>query len=92
MPAVRVPSDAFVVSLFERDGWTTLRGVVWDWGDTLMRDIPGQKGPMVDWPHVEAMPGAQLGRDRAVEVGRAVCGHQRGRFGRETRWRQPSTG
>jgi len=22
-----------------------LRGVVWDWGDTLMRDIPGQVGP-----------------------------------------------
>lgn len=35
-----------------------LRGVVWDWGDTLMRDIPGQKGAMADWPRVEAMPGA----------------------------------
>ena len=35
-----------------------LRGVVWDWGDTLMRDIPGQEGPMVKWPRVEAMPGA----------------------------------
>jgi len=23
-----------------------------------MRDIPGQAGPMVRWPHVEAMPGA----------------------------------
>jgi len=33
-------------------------GVVWDWGDTLMRDIPGQAGPMVEWPRVEAMPGA----------------------------------
>lgn len=36
-----------------------LRGVVWDWGDTLMRDIPGQPGPMVDWPEVRAMPGAR---------------------------------
>ena len=35
-----------------------LRGVVWDWGDTLMRDIPGQAGPMVQWKRVEAMPGA----------------------------------
>lgn len=53
-----------------REGWgrrggggrakvlTGIRGVVWDWGDTLMRDIPGMTGPMVDWPHVEAMPGA----------------------------------
>ena len=49
------------MSLFENgDRWDTLRGVVWDWGDTLMRDIPGQRGPMVDWPHVEAMPGADL--------------------------------
>ena len=37
-----------------------LRGVVWDWGDTLMRDIPGQVGPMVEWPRVEPMPGALL--------------------------------
>jgi putative hydrolase of the HAD superfamily len=35
-----------------------IRGVIWDWGDTLMRDLPGQEGPMVDWPRVEAMPGA----------------------------------
>jgi FMN phosphatase YigB (HAD superfamily) len=38
--------------------WTELKGVVWDWGDTLMRDIPGNSGPMVSWPYVEAMPGA----------------------------------
>lgn len=37
-----------------------IEGVVWDWGDTLMRDIPGQAGAMVDWPRVEAMPGAAL--------------------------------
>lgn len=41
-----------------RQLWTELKGVVWDWGDTLMRDIPGQPGPMASWPHVEAMPGA----------------------------------
>jgi len=37
-----------------------LGGVVWDWGDTLMVDIPGQIGPMVEWPRVEAMPGASM--------------------------------
>ena len=38
----------------------SVQAVVWDWGDTLMRDIPGQVGPMVDWDYVEAMPGALL--------------------------------
>lgn len=32
---------------------------IFDWGDTLMRDIKGQEGKMCDWPHVEAMPGAK---------------------------------
>lgn len=32
--------------------------VLFDWGDTLMRDIPGQPGKMCDWPVVQAMPGA----------------------------------
>jgi len=41
-----------------KEDWSTLQGVVWDWGDTLMRDIPGQVGAMVTWNHVEAMPGA----------------------------------
>jgi len=36
-----------------------VRGAVWDWGDTLMRNIPGQEGPMADWPRVEAMPGVK---------------------------------
>ncbi len=34
------------------------RCVVFDWGDTLMRDIPGCTGPMAEWPRVETMPGA----------------------------------
>lgn len=37
----------------------TIQGVVWDWGDTLMQDIRGQRGPMVDWPEVQAMTGAR---------------------------------
>lgn len=32
--------------------------VLFDWGDTLMRDIPGVPGKMCDWPEVEAVPGA----------------------------------
>jgi HAD superfamily hydrolase (TIGR01509 family) len=31
--------------------------IVFDWGDTVMRDMPEYGGPMVEWPHVEAMPG-----------------------------------
>ena len=37
----------------------TVTGVyLFDWGDTLMVDIPGQAGKMCDWPEVKAMPGA----------------------------------
>ncbi|PWV58903.1 putative hydrolase of the HAD superfamily [Plasticicumulans acidivorans] len=35
-----------------------IRAVLFDWGDTLMRDLPAQHGPMCDWPAVEPMPGA----------------------------------
>lgn len=47
------------MNVFRRD----LEGVVWDWGDTLMRDIPGHAGPMAGWPKVEAMPGAASALD-----------------------------
>ena len=32
--------------------------ILFDWGDTLMRDSTSFRGPMKDWPTVEAMPGA----------------------------------
>lgn len=32
--------------------------LLFDWGDTLMRDDPSQSGPMCEWPSVVAMPGA----------------------------------
>ena len=32
------------------------RYLLFDWGDTLMRDFPDRSGPMADWPTVEAMP------------------------------------
>jgi len=34
------------------------RCLLFDGGDTLMRDFPSYTGPMKDWPSVEAMPGA----------------------------------
>lgn len=32
--------------------------VLFDWGDTVMRDMPSCDGPMYQWPQVEAVPGA----------------------------------
>ena len=32
------------------------RCVLFDWGDTLMRDFPEFSGPMAAWPHVKALP------------------------------------
>jgi len=32
--------------------------ILFDWGDTLMRDFKESCGPMKDWPLVEAIPGA----------------------------------
>ncbi len=31
--------------------------LLFDWGDTLMRDFPGLPAPMANWSHVETMPG-----------------------------------
>jgi len=35
-----------------------IRAVIFDWGDTVMRDFAGYNGPMVAWPRVELIPGA----------------------------------
>jgi FMN phosphatase YigB (HAD superfamily) len=32
--------------------------ILFDWGDTLMRDFKEFSGPMKDWPFLEAIPGA----------------------------------
>jgi HAD superfamily hydrolase (TIGR01509 family) len=37
----------------EKTSW-----LLFDWGDTLMRDNPTMPGPMVTWPKVEIVPGA----------------------------------
>lgn len=31
--------------------------VIFDWGDTLMRDFPEKPGPMADWDVIEVIPG-----------------------------------
>jgi FMN phosphatase YigB (HAD superfamily) len=36
-----------------------LRALVFDWGDTLMRDFPRYSGPMAQWPDVELIPGVK---------------------------------
>jgi HAD superfamily hydrolase (TIGR01509 family) len=36
-----------------------LAGVLFDWGDTVMRVLPGCEGPMWEWPRVEAIPGVR---------------------------------
>ena len=33
--------------------------ILFDWGDTIMRDFPQFTTPMAEWPRVEAMEGAQ---------------------------------
>jgi putative hydrolase of the HAD superfamily len=36
-----------------------VRAIVFDWGDTLMRDFLQFDGPMADWPHAEAIEGIE---------------------------------
>ena len=35
------------------------RCILFDWGNTLMRDFPDAVGPMADWPRVETLPGVE---------------------------------
>jgi len=36
-----------------------IKAVLFDWGDTLMVDFPNYSGSMVNWPVVQAIPGAE---------------------------------
>lgn len=36
----------------------SIKHYLFDWGNTLMGDLPGQAGPMWEWPGIEAMPNA----------------------------------
>jgi FMN phosphatase YigB (HAD superfamily) len=34
--------------------------ILFDWGDTVMKDDPSQNAPMVDWPQVEMVAGVDM--------------------------------
>jgi FMN phosphatase YigB (HAD superfamily) len=36
---------------------TNIKAIIFDWGDTIMRDFPDFNGPMANWPRVEAIAG-----------------------------------
>lgn len=36
-----------------------IKALIFDWGDTIMRDIPGKEGAMYKWDHVEWIPYAE---------------------------------
>lgn len=46
------------------------RAYLFDWGDTIMRDIPGRTGPMKDWPQVYAIEGVERLLQRLSQVSR----------------------
>ena len=50
---------------------STIKAVVFDWGDTIMRDFPEFKGPMAFWPRVELVPGAREALEQLHQ--RFVC-------------------
>jgi FMN phosphatase YigB (HAD superfamily) len=54
------------------DGMYGVKSIVFDWGDTLMRDFKEFNGPMHLWPEVAAMPGA-LGALQVVGKGRVIA-------------------
>jgi putative hydrolase of the HAD superfamily len=33
-----------------------IKNIIFDWGDTVMRDYPELSGPMFEWAHVELIP------------------------------------
>jgi FMN phosphatase YigB (HAD superfamily) len=36
-----------------------IKALIFDWGDTVMRDFPEKDGPMYLWDHVEWIPGTE---------------------------------
>jgi len=41
-----------------------MKSIVFDWGNTLMKVFPEYQGPMVDWPHVEVIPGVMTALEK----------------------------
>lgn len=46
--------------------------IAFDWGDTLMLDLPQYRGSMVDWPEVYAVEGAQAALSELSQQARLV--------------------
>lgn len=40
------------------------QAILFDWGDTVMRNFPSSTGPMHTWPKVEALPGVRAALER----------------------------
>ena len=36
-----------------------IKALIFDWGDTVMKDFQEFSGPMAEWPHVEIVPGIE---------------------------------
>jgi putative hydrolase of the HAD superfamily len=47
--------------------------LLFDWGDTLMKDDPSQPAAMVDWPEVEKVAGADLLLEKLHHSGRILA-------------------
>jgi FMN phosphatase YigB (HAD superfamily) len=47
--------------------------ILFDWGDTLMKDDPRQSAPMVDWPQVEMVAGAEALLESLHTQGRVIA-------------------
>jgi putative hydrolase of the HAD superfamily len=46
--------------------------VMFDWGDTLMVDVPGASAPMSEWPDVRAVDGAAVLLEHVKASGRRI--------------------
>lgn len=44
-----------------------IKAIIFDWGDTLMRDYKEYSGAMVNWPHVEIILGVKEALDKLNE-------------------------
>ncbi|EKQ54720.1 MULTISPECIES: HAD family hydrolase [unclassified Clostridium] len=44
-----------------------IKAIIFDWGDTLMRDYKEYNGAMVNWPRVEAISGVKESLDKLNE-------------------------
>jgi FMN phosphatase YigB (HAD superfamily) len=47
--------------------------ILFDWGDTLMKDDPTQSAPMVEWPQVEMVAGADALLETLHTNGRVIA-------------------